>query len=269
MSFPVQTAEYANLKALSGAWGIAYGPIESRRLGKSLGINLSGEQKVCSFDCPYCELGLTEIRMNQLKQDDLFPKAALVGEAVRVRLRQVVDKNEAIDCLTISGNGEPTLHPEFLECVEAILAARRDITPHLKVGVLSNGAHCDNKRVVQALNMLDERMIKIDAGNEQMFKRINRPLVRANLSKITSGVRKLNDVIVQSLFVQGECDNTVLSDIEEWLEIIGIVKPKMVHITTISRVPAVSGLRPASEDTLYTIASRLKRKLQIECAVFP
>lgn len=269
MAFPVQTPEYNSLNALSGPWGIVYGPIRSRRLGQSLGVNLCGEQKVCSFDCPYCELGLTEVRMNQLKQEDLFPSPTQVGEAVRNRLRHALETNEPLDMLTISGNGEPTLHPEFLECVQAILAARDDWKPGLPVGVLSNGAHCDNRRVVQALNLLDRRMIKIDAGNEQAFKRVNRPLVRANLSKITSGVRRLDSVIVQSLFVQGECDNTQLSDIEEWLEIIGIVRPSLVHLTTISRVPAVPGLKAASEDTLYTIASRLKRKLQIECAVFP
>ncbi len=269
MSFPIQTREYKHLKTLTESWGIVYGPVASRRLGASLGVNLCGPKKICSFDCPYCELGLTEIRMNQLKQDDLFPRPDAVGEAVRSRLREFAQSDESLDMLTISGNGEPTLHPDFLECVQAVIAARDDLRPTLKIGILSNGVHCDNRRVIQAMNLLDVRMIKIDAGNDQAFKRINRPLVRANLSKITSGLRKLDSVIVQSMFVQGEYDNTRLSDVEEWLEIIGIVQPTMVHLTTINRVPAESGLKAASEDTLYTIASRLKRKLQIECSVFP
>jgi len=186
-----------------------------------------------------------------------------------VRLRELLSAQQSINAITISGNGEPTLHPEFLECVEAILAARNELMPETKVVVLSNGAHCDNRRVVHGLNLVDERMIKIDAGSENAFKRINKPLVRANLSKITSGARKLKDLVVQSLFVQGSVDNTAIEDIEEWLEIVGIVQPRLVHLTTISRVPAIPGLTKASEDTLYTIASRLKRKLQVECLVFP
>ncbi len=269
MSFPPSSPEYSEFEALTGEWGIAYGPVRSRRLGSSLGVNLLGAVKICSFDCPYCELGLTQIRMNQLKADLPFPSVSDVDAGIRIRLREIINNQQTIDAITIAGNGEPTLHPEFLECVEAILAARNELMPATKVIALTNGAHCDNKRVVHGLNQLDERMVKIDAGSEGTFKRINKPLVRANLSKITNGARKLKDIVVQSLFVQGSVDNTSLEDIEEWLEIVGIVQPRVVHLTTISRIPAIPGLKRADEDTLYTIASRLKRKLQVECLVFP
>ena len=269
MTLPVSTPEYAAFKVITDIGGLAYGPLISRRLGTSLGVNLLGQQKICSFDCPYCELGSTTIRMNQLKADGFFPTVQAIDIALRAKLREVLEKNQTLDYITLSGNGEPTLHPDFLECFQAVLTARADICPTVKVTVLSNGAHCDNKRVVQGLNLLDERMIKLDAGNEHTFKRINQPLIRGNLSKITSGASKLNDLIVQSLFIQGEYDNTSLADIEEWMEVIGIVRPKTVHVYTINRIPAMSGIKAASEDTLYTIASRLKRKLQIDCAVFP
>lgn len=269
MSFPVPTPEYSHLKPLTGEWGIAYGPLESRRLGHSLGVNFLGAKKICSFDCPYCELGTTQIRMNQLKQDLDFPKREEIDTQVRTKLRALIESGQVLNAITIAGNGEPTLHPEFMECVQVVLAARSELMPGVKIVVLTNGAHCDNKRVVHGLNLVDERMVKIDAGNDNTFKRINKPLVRANLSKITSGSRKLKDVIVQSLFVQGAADNTSLEDVEEWLEIVGIVQPRAVHIYTIERIPALPGLKKADEDTLYTIASRLKRKLQVECLVFP
>lgn len=269
MSFPSPSAEYSGLKTLTGEWGVAYGPLESRRLGSSLGVNLLGPVKICSFDCPYCELGFTQIRMNQLKSDLVFPSVTHVDEGLRIKMRALIAEAKTVNAITISGNGEPTLHPEFLECVQAIVSARDELMPDTKIVALTNGAHCDNKRVVHGLNQVDERMVKIDAGGEHTFKRVNKPLVRANISKITSGARKLKDVIVQSLFVQGAVDNTSIEDVEDWLEIVGIIQPRAVHLTTIDRIPAAPGLIKADEDTLYTIASRLKRKLQVECLVFP
>lgn len=269
MGLPITSNEYQDLKMITDSWGLVYGPVQSRRLGLSLGINLLGDQKLCSFDCLYCELGVTAVRMNQLKQESLFPPVDKIEEAARVKLRELSADSVKLDWITISGNGEPTLHPQFFECVEGLIKARSDLAPQTPIAVLTNGAHCDNRRVVQGLDLVDERIFKIDAGNENLLKQVNRPLVRANLSKLTSGARKLKDVVVQSLFVQGVADNTRLDYVEEWMEILGMVKPKKVQITTLARVPAVSGLKRVDEDTLYTIASRLKRKLQIECNVYP
>jgi wyosine [tRNA(Phe)-imidazoG37] synthetase (radical SAM superfamily) len=255
-------------QALSLPGEIAYGPVTSRRLGTSLGINLLGPQKFCSFDCPYCDLGPSINRMNQIKDSLDIPTVAAVEEALRVKLRVHFQQQIKIDTITLSGNGEPTLHPEFLECVEAILKVRTEMTPQTPVVALTNGAHLDAKRVVQGLNLLDERMVKLDAGSDRLLKIINRPLVRANLSKLSTGIRKLKDVIVQSAFVQGTIENTKPEDIEEWLEILGILKPKSVHIYTLNRPSTESGVHKVDEDTLYTIQSRLKRKLQIDSQVF-
>lgn len=269
MGFPKTSAEYSELKVITEPMGLAYGPVTSRRLGLSLGINLLGDKKICSYDCTYCELGPTENRMNELKQVEMFPSVSAIAESLRAKLRETTQKGLSLNTLTISGNGEPTLHPEFDQCVDAILAARSDLIPEVPVVILTNGAHCDSRRVIQSLNLLSERIVKIDAGGDTVLKRINRPLVRANVSKLTAGVRKLKDVIVQSLFIKGEFDNTRNEDVEEWMETIGIIKPKKVQIYTIARVPAETGLIKADEDTLYTIESRLKRKLQVDCAVYP
>ncbi len=269
MGFPKPSAEYSGLKAITEPMGLVYGPISSRRLGLSLGVNLLGDKKICSYDCSYCELGPTENRMNELKQSEFFPTVAQIGESLRVKLREVTQESIALNNITISGNGEPTLHPEFDQCVDAILAARSDLVPEVPVVILTNGAHCDSRRVVQSLNLLNERIVKVDAGGDLVLKQFNRPLIRANVSKLTAGIRKLDNVIVQSLFVKGAYDNTKNEVLEEWMETIGIIKPKLVQIYTIARIPAESGIIKADEDTLYTIESRLKRKLQIDCAVYP
>lgn len=269
MSLPKSTAEYRNLEVIAEPLGLAYGPVQSRRLGRSLGLNLLGDQKICSFNCPYCELGETAIRMNQLKSEEIFPTLNQIDEAMRTAMRKIAAANSALDCITISGNGEPTLHPQFSDCVELILRARDELLPGKKVVLLTNGVYADTRRMISALNSLDERMLKLDAGGDSLFKKVNSPLVRANVARVTANARKLKDTIIQSLFVQGSIDNTQLIDIEEWLEVVGIVRPKAVHIYTIARVPALAGLKKADEDTLYTIESRLKRKLQVDSSVFP
>ncbi|MBX7232704.1 MAG: radical SAM protein [Bdellovibrionales bacterium] len=260
--------EYINLKSLQWPMGVTYGPVLSRRLGNSLGINLLGNNKICSFDCPYCELGPSQIRMKQLKQMEFFPTVSEVEQSLRKRMMECLNHQMAVDVITISGNGEPTLHPLFLDCVKTILEVRNQLMPDKKVVILSNGVHLNHREIYQAMNLLDERMIKVDAGNEKVLKAVNQPLVRANLTKLTAGCRKLKDVIIQSLFVHGAVDNTQLSDVEEWLEIIGIINPKEVHLVTLDRIPSQPYLKKVDEDTLYTISSRLKRKLQIQGTVF-
>lgn len=268
MGLPKLNQEYAHLKELQTRWGITYGPVQSRRLGLSLGINLSGKEKACSFDCGYCELGPSHLRMNQIKDSYSYPSIEEVRAQVSSGLRKCLEDQAALESLTLSGNGEPTLHPQFLECVQAIVSTRDELAPGLKIVALTNGAHCDNKRVVHALNQLDERMVKLDAGNERVFKSVNRPLIRGSVTKVTNGARRLKDVIIQSLFVTGAIDNTRSDDIEEWIELVGIIRPKCVHIMTLDRIPAMAGLKKADEDTLYTIASKIRRKLQIETSVF-
>lgn len=248
--------------------GITYGPIDSRRFGKVIGINILGtENKVCSFDCGYCDLGSTQMRLNRLKRDVKFPTPEEVTEALNSTFRDIHENGPAINAISIAGNGEPTLHPDFPEVIDAILAARDRWLPGKPVQILTNGANLDTRKISEALNKLDERIVKIDAGNEKTFKAVNAPLSRTTLARVLAGLRNLKDVVVQSLFIQGIVDNTKPSDIDDWIEVIAIVKPKMVHIHGMSRQPAIPGFLRCDEDTLYTIASRLERKTQIKSIV--
>ncbi len=241
-------------------------PFHSRRYGRCLDINLLGPQKLCSFDCPYCNLGPSVQRLNLIKKGELqLPTKAEVLDQFRIK---TLEYRGTFDHVILSGNGEPTLHPEFAEIVTDLALIKRELEIKGKFLLLSNGAHFENKNIVTAANLFDERVIKLDAGNDRTLKKVNQPLVRANVNKIYTNMRKLKDVIIQSFFVTGSADNTSNEAIEDWMEVIGIIKPKLVQICTINQTPALSSVLPASEDTLYTIASKLKRRIQIESNVF-
>lgn len=249
---------------------LVYGPVQSRRLGVSLGINPLGATKLCSFDCPYCHLGRSVVRMNQIRKEIQFPSVNEIELALREKIRELKkEKDIPFQTLTISGNGEPTLHPEFDELVERILKVRDEMLIKAPLVVLTNGAHMDSRKNILGLNKVDERMLKIDAGSDRLMKVINDPLIRGNIARIVTGTRKLKDVIIQTLFVRGLTDNTKNEDVDEWIEVVGMIKPKVVHMYSVYQPTAVPGILKVDEDTLYTIASKLKRRTQIETLVFP
>ena len=265
----IVSAEYALLKATDIPTSIIYGPVASRRMGLSLGVNLSGSVgKACSFDCVYCDLGPTVLRLNQVKKDANFPTPEDVRRDVAAGIRAARDRSEPLTKLCVSGNGEPTLHPDFDLVTDAIIAARNEAWPDLQTAILTNGANADSRRVRAALNKYDDRMVKLDAGNERVFKAINGPLARITLAKTISNARLLRDATVQSLFVRGYIDNSLPADVEEWIEAVALVKPKAVHIIGMNRIPARPGLIALDEDALYTIASKLERRTQIKALVF-
>lgn len=243
-------------------------PYNDLRFGQSVIINPLGSEKLCSYDCVYCDLGPSEVRMNQIKKEIEFPKVKDIELALRETLREANQQNIEIKSLLLSGNGEPTLYPEIPELIDRLLIVRQELCPSAKLILLSNGAHLDTNKMVHALDQLDERIIKLDCGNERSFKKTNSPLIRATLSRITSGSRKLKDCIVQSMFYGGPKTNNTKDNIDEWMELVGILKPKKIQIYTIDRPPVDPTCTPLPEDDLYIIESRIKRKLDIPSEVF-
>jgi wyosine [tRNA(Phe)-imidazoG37] synthetase (radical SAM superfamily) len=269
MEFPQKTTEYEELKSLTEIWGITYGPIKSRRLGVSLGINLLGPgEKICSYNCPYCELGFTKLKMSQMKQAAAFPTLAQLEEELRSNILRLNKEGVELDSLSIVGNGEPTLYPDFVEAVQVVCKVRDELTPNSKVGILSNGSTLNDPKVVKGMNLLDDRMIKLDAGNDAMLKKIDDPLTRMTISKLIQGTKKLKDVILQSFFVQGTIDNTVNSEVDDWIEVVGMIKPKTVHIYGLDRVPPLSGLKQAPPQKLKEIGEKLEKRTLIKALVF-
>jgi wyosine [tRNA(Phe)-imidazoG37] synthetase (radical SAM superfamily) len=255
-----------NLKSLlQKTMPLVYGPIESRRFGPSLGINCLGREKLCSFDCPYCDLERSEITMSRIRKETRFPDRSKIVNEAREALRE---HGETCNAITLSGNGEPTLYPEFEELVTDLKQVRLELAPKAKLVVLSNGAHLDSKKVIGGMNNVDVRAIKLDAGSDKVLKAVNAPLVRRNLAQFLEGIKKLDDCVIQSMFVTGSTDNTGSADVDEWVELIGMIKPVGVHLMTINRPPNTKTVRPVDDDSLYSIAFKLKKRTQIEAQVF-
>lgn len=244
---------------------LIYGPVQSQRYGSTLGINLLGAQKVCSYNCVYCHLGPTVLTMNKARKDYDFPTLENLKDA----FREYVKKSVATDALVISGNGEPTLYPQFDEAMQMLVELRNEHMPDKRLILLSNGAHLDSRKTITGMNLLDERVIKVDAGNDTLLQQINDPLVRINMARFLSGVRKLKDCVVQALFVTGEVSNTTPEAIEEWIEVLGMIKPKSVQICTLSRPGYNNSILAVDDDTLDGIAFKLKKRTGLESEVFP
>lgn len=244
---------------------LIYGPVSSQRYGTTLGVNLLGREKVCSYNCVYCSLGPTALTMNKVRKDYVFPAL----DDIRDAFRQYIKKSVPVDAVVVSGNGEPTLYPEFDAAMALMQSLREEHLPGKKIIVLTNGAHLDSKKTVAGLNLADERVIKVDAGNDNLLQKVNDPLIRINMAKFLNGVHKLKDCTVQSLFFAGDIDNTVNEAVEEWIEVIGMIKPKAIQLCTLSRPSKTHpGLKSVDEDTLYSIAFKLKKRTNLEANVF-
>jgi wyosine [tRNA(Phe)-imidazoG37] synthetase (radical SAM superfamily) len=240
---------------------IVYGPVRSRRLGRSLGLNLLPRNaKVCNMNCAYCQYGLNAgLRGRGAEaRPHGWPAPARVETALSSRLRQAAVSGELIDRLTISGHGEPTLHPAFEEMVERTCRVRDRLAPGIKVAILSNSTTAARPDVRRALSLVDERYMKLDAGDPITYARINGCGI--SLGAVLDGLRALPDVVVQSMFVTDEeatIDNTTDGAVGEWLAAIEEIRPSGVHIYTIDRPPARVRLRKPSPRRLREIAERV------------
>ena len=223
--------------------GIIYGPVRSRRLGWSLGLNISPvSYKFCSFNCVYCQYGWTAIctldiadRLEDLPAPDDFEKA------LESTLRE--HKDEEIDNITFSGNGEPTLHPQFEVLVDIAKKLKEAYFPKAKLGILSNSSTIGIEKVRQALAKLDFRIMKLDAGDLETFKKINRPCSEVDYETILNGLKTLESVTLQTMFIDGAIRNIGEQEVEKWVEKVGEIKPIKAQIYSLHRPSAASSLR--------------------------
>lgn len=249
---------------------VVFGPIHSRRFGVSLGINLLPlNSKICNFNCIYCECGWTDLKSVHEK---FFPKKVIL-EAIESSFQKLNDEKKEIDCITFAGNGEPTMHPDFLEIIEGVIQLRNHYFPSKQIVVLSNSALLGNKKVFEALKKVDLRIMKLDAGTEDLFQKINKPL---NSKKIDWYIEKLKqfkgDLIIQTIFLKGVLDgeyidNTFSSEVDVWLGAIQKIQPKSVMIYTIDRETPAENLEKIPENELTKIAERV-RSVGIEANVY-
>ncbi len=226
----------------------------------SLGINvLPPRLKVCSFNCCYCQYGWTAQRDAAAVPTDEWPSARQIAESLETFVRRSPDVAATVDRLTLAGHGEPTLHPDFGTVIARLRAARDACLPRSALAILSNSSTAGDPAVRAALGLLDERYMKLDAGDPLMFRRLNGSL--APLSAIAAGLRGLGPLVVQAMFVRdetGRVDNSSDAAISQWLPAVADLHPLAVHIYTLDRDPAWSRLRPVSAHRLLEIGRRVR-----------
>ena len=248
---------------MPGRWfdSIIFGPVKSRRLGTSLGINLLPPRiKFCSFNCIYCECGWTTA--SDVASAD-FIAAGEINNALEKQLIFLKDSAIDLDSITFAGNGEPTMHPEFPEIVDNTISLRNTYAPDARITTLSNSTMLYDDRVVNALMKINNIM-KLDAGSEETFRAINNPKINISLGNIVENLKKFKgNLIVQSMFIRGSIgkhiiDNTTEAEIDMWLEHIKAINPKEVMLYSIDRRPPVAVLEKISQSELQAIADRVK-----------
>jgi wyosine [tRNA(Phe)-imidazoG37] synthetase (radical SAM superfamily) len=211
---------------------VTYGPVYSRRLGYSLGINLPGSQKICTFDCLYCEKGWTRIHTNKAPAEIQLPSVQDIISETEVVLQNLLNPP---DHITFAGNGEPTLHPDFGEIVDGILSLRDRYFPFSRIAILSNSSTVNDGNIRNALSKFDKKIMKLDAGNQRMFEMYNSPANGLSLDEVTNGLCETDDVIIQSLFTEGKKGNFTEENISDWVERLKRIRPVSVQLYTLDR----------------------------------
>lgn len=246
-----------------------FGPVQSRRLGVSLGINLLPEDgKWCSFDCVYCECGLNAER----KARKPLPTREEVARALEDKLQEMRRQGPKPDVFTFAGNGEPTMHPQFPEIMADTLALRDRYFPHAQISVLSNATQLGRPRVREALLAADNAILKLDTVDDAYIRLVDRPQGHYQVERLVEQLAALGRrVIIQTMFLTGtldgqSVDNTTSAYVEPWLRALERIAPRQVMIYTIDRETPVGSLRKASPVQLDEIARRVEG-LGIPCSV--
>lgn len=241
-----------------------FGPVHSRRLGVSLGINLMpADGKICSFDCIYCECGLNGDHHTKSKR----PTREEVCERLTEVLCERHEKGEPLDVITFAGNGEPTGHPDFAGIINDTIAARDKYFPSAKVSVLSNATMLHKPDVFEALKKVDNNIQKLDTVDMAYITKVDRPCSPSyDVRKVIEQLKAYDGkVIIQTIFMRGEgVDNTGEEYVAPWIETIKEIAPKQVMIYTIDRETPTKGLRKAEPAILDQICERIT-KLNIPC----
>lgn len=239
-----------------------FGPIHSRRLGISLGINLlPSDGKFCTFDCIYCECGYNKDHRPTRK----LPTREEVREALESRLKKMQEEGVIPNVLTFAGNGEPTAHPHFPEIIEDTLELRNKYFPDAKVSVLSNSTFIYKPEVFAALNKVDNNILKLDTVNEEYIRMVDRPTGHYDVKRIIEGMKAFKgNLIVQTMFMKGttedgrSVDNTTDDFVMEWIKVVKEIAPRQVMIYTIDRETPDQLLQKATHEELDRIVSLLQ-----------
>ena len=237
-----------------------FGPVHSRRLGISLGINLMpADGKICTFNCIYCECGLNEDH----RPTQPRPTRELVAEKLESKLQEMAADGQLPDVLTFAGNGEPTCHPHFAEIIDDTIHLRNQYCPKAKVSVLSNATMIQHQSVHDALMRVDNNILKLDTIDPLYINKVDQPVIPYDVEKVIERLKAFQGhVIIQTMFMRGEgekesADNTGEEYVRPWLEAVKEIAPQQVMIYTIDRETPTQGLLKATHAQLDAIRNRV------------
>jgi wyosine [tRNA(Phe)-imidazoG37] synthetase (radical SAM superfamily) len=241
---------------------IIFGPVKSRRLGASLGINLlPANGKFCNFNCIYCECGWSSGSDMKTR----LPSREEIRNRLEKKLLQIREDGTPLDRITFAGNGEPTIHPDFPAIIADAIGIRDRIVPGVKIAVLSNASNLDKPEIFDALGRIEMNILKLDSANEQTVKLMNQPPSGYRVDRVIEGmIRYDGRFILQTLFVKGEfcgipVDNTREEEVKSWIEVVQKVRPEMVMIYTIARDTPIQTLQKIKPDILDRIAGEVRK----------
>ena len=247
---------------------IIFGPIHSRRLGLSLGVNLLPlENKICTFDCIYCECGWTEKGCSAR-----FNRREDVSRLLAQKLEEMAAAGTPPDVITFAGNGEPTMHPDFEAIIDDVIRTRDQHAPKAKVSVLTNGTMIRKESVRRALMRVDNNIVKLDSAFDETVRQIDEPLGEYSVAETVEYMKLFEGhLIVQTMFLRGSfegrtVDNTTEREVAAWLKRIEEIRPRQVMIYTVDRDTPAPDLHKVPVDELNRIADRV-RALGIDCSV--
>ena len=233
-----------------------FGPIFSRRLGSSLGINLlPREGKICSFDCIYCECGWNRDGL----ADKRIPSADEVRSALEAKLSGLAERHTKIDSITFSGDGEPTLNPEFPRIIDDTLGLRDRYYPGTRVSVLSNATRVHIPEVFRALRKVDNPIMKIDAPTDELVQKINRPAPGYSLQRVVEALRGFEgDFVLQTMFLSCPYfDSSSPEVLDGWKRIVRKLRPREIMVYTIDRPTPEQGLEKFSGERMRELVADL------------
>ena len=235
---------------------IVFGPISSRRLGSSLGVNiLPSKGKFCNFDCVYCECGWNKDGV----AERVFPRLAEVEAAVEAKLAKAAAEGVPVDSITFSGNGEPTMNPDFPEIIDAVIRSRDRYFPQAKVSVLSNATLVGKQAVAEALMRVDNPILKIDASTDELVGVMNKPTGAYRLSEIVEALKRFNgNFILQTMFLKSkDFDTTAPKALKGWMDIVRDIRPREIMVYTIDRETPDKSLEKYTVDEMAAFVQPL------------
>jgi wyosine [tRNA(Phe)-imidazoG37] synthetase (radical SAM superfamily) len=242
---------------------IIFGPVNSRRLGVSLGINLLPvNRKLCSFDCIYCECGFNPDKNTPASP---LPSRDEIYDKLEIKLKEMTSQRMLPDVITFAGNGEPTLHPHFAGIIDDTILLRTKYCPQARIAVLSNATRIQSPAVFDALLKVDDNIQKLDSAIRDTIRVLDRPQGRFDLDETVENLKRFNGhLTIQTLFVRGtfngiEIDNSTEREIEAWTQLLRYIAPCEVMVYTIARDTPVNTLEKVPGKRLHEIANAVKK----------